>query len=144
MESTKTTNKLKGAAHNQVEVILTNYYSNPLPKTLYWQSKKSNEEEKIDQKNKSDDRNLQNKFIDTKFALSKYSADELLDLVLGLASVKADIWSESESLAARFGDISLEDCSTVKKITPQTWNIINLWTTAKLMDKLMWGRSIQG
>ena len=144
MENTKTTNKLKGAAYNQVEVILTNYYFNPLPKTLYWQSKKSNEEEKVDQKNQSDDWNLQNKFIDTKFTLSKYSADELLDLVLGLASVKADIWSESKSLAARFGDISLLDFSTLKKITLQPWNIINLCITSKLKDKLMWGRSIQG
>ena len=85
-----------------------------------------------------------NKFIDSKFALSMHSEDELLNFVLGLASVKADIWSECKSLVSRFGDISLEDCSTVKKITPSAWNIINLRTTVKLKEKLVSGRSIQG
>ena len=115
MDGIKATNKKKETAMNPVEVILTNYYCNPLPKALCRQSRESNEEEKIYKKNKSDDWNLKNKFIDTKFAISKHSTDELLGLVRELASIRADPWSESESLTARFEDMSLVDYSLVNK-----------------------------
>ena len=39
---------------------------------------------------------IMNKFIDTKFAISKHSISNLLGLVHELASIRADLWSKRE------------------------------------------------
>ena len=124
MKKSKAANKQSEMSEYAIDVIFTNSYLRPSLEITCSEHRDSQEKEKLNPRCNPDEQKLKFKYIDSKNAIRKHTAKELVDRVLKWVQNAAECASKSCNFIRKFQSLTIME-NEPKRKTPLTSQLID-------------------